>query len=94
MHPALKWAEVFDSWRVIPRLVLFAYGAFVYKVTFFILVWYTNEPATARGTEESAVIIGVFTAIAGFASWVFKVYSESGRDWNQAPRDRDASPSA
>ena len=87
MNSGLKWAELFDSWRVIPRIVLFLYGWFVYKVTFYILVWYIHEPATARGTEESAVVVGVFTAVTGLASWVFKVYSDSGRDWNQMKRD-------
>jgi len=85
----LHSAEVFDSWRVVPRLVLFCYGAFVYKTTFFILEWYSHEPANARGTEESAVVIGVFTAVTGLASWVFKIYSDSGRDWNQNPVKED-----
>jgi hypothetical protein len=86
----LHAAEIFDSWRVVPRVVLFLYGAFVYKVTFYILDWYIHEPATARGTEESAVIVGIFSALTGFASWVFKVYSENGRDWAQNPVNDNA----
>lgn len=82
--PWLHWAEVFDSWRVIPRLVLFCYGWYVAQTTFFILHWYAAEPATARGSEESAVVIAVVTAVTGFAPWVLKIYSDSGRNWNEA----------
>ena len=78
----LTWAERFDSWRVIPRVILFAYGWFVYHVTMYVLIWYTHEPATARGAEESAVVGTVFTAIAGFSPWLFKIYSENGRNWD------------
>jgi prolipoprotein diacylglyceryltransferase len=81
--PWLQAAEWFDTWRVIPRLVLFLYAAFVYKVTFFILTWYIHQPAVDRGTEESAVVIGIFTAVTGLASYVFKVYSDGGRDWDK-----------
>jgi hypothetical protein len=78
----LKWAEIFDSWRVVPRLILTVYGWFVFHVTMYVLIWYTHEPATARGAEESAVVSVIFTAIAGFSPWVFKIYSENGRDWD------------
>jgi hypothetical protein len=81
----LHWAEVFDSWRVVPRLLLASYAAFVYHVTDYILAWYTHEPAVARGSEETAAIVGIFTAVTGFGSFVFKVYSDNGRDWNSRP---------
>lgn len=85
--PFLHAAEVFDSWRVVPRLIVFFYGLFVYKVTFFILVWYSSEPPTARGVEESAVVGVVVTAVTGFAPLIYKVYSDSGRDWTKPPVD-------
>lgn len=81
-HVWLDAAEVFDSWRVVPRLVLGCYGAYVAQTTNAILHWYFNQPATARGTEESAVVIAVVSAVTGFAPWVFRIYSDSGRDWN------------
>jgi hypothetical protein len=84
----LKWAEIFDSFRVVPRLILAAYGWFVYHVTMYLLVWYTHEPAPARGAEESAVIIGMFSAIAGFTPWIFKIYSENGRNWSEKPESQ------
>jgi len=83
----LHWAELVDSYRIFPRLVLCAYAYYVYQVTFFVLTWYSQQPATARGTEESAVVIAVVGAVTGFAPWIFRIYSENGRNWD------DRSPS-
>lgn len=81
-------AELVDAWRVVPRLLIGAYAAFVYKVVFFILGWYAAEPASARGAEESAVVGIVVTAVTGFAPWIFKIYSENGRDWSSQQSER------
>jgi len=81
----LHWAEMVDSFRIFPRLVLIAYGVYVYQVTFFILTWYSQQPATARGTEESAVVIAVIGAVTGFSPWIFKIYSSNGRNWDDTP---------
>lgn len=80
----LRGLEVFDRARVFPRIVLLAYGYYVYQVTFFILVWYSSQPKEARGTEESAVVIAVVTAVTGFAPWIFKIYATTGGTWNTA----------
>jgi len=77
----LDIAELIDSWRIFPRLVLIAYGWFVYEVSFFVLRWYASEPATARGPEETAMVGVVFTAVTGFAGYVFKIYADGGRTW-------------
>lgn len=84
----LAWmqvAEVIDHWRVFPRAVLFAYGYYVYQVTFFILVWYANQPKEGRGTEESAVVIAVIGAVTGFAPWIFRIYIDGATDWTGKP---------
>lgn len=81
----LRWAELIDSYRIFPRLVLMGYAWYVWSVTFFILRWYSQQPATARGTEESAVVIAVVTAVTGFAPWVLKIYVENGRNWDTGP---------
>lgn len=81
----LHFAEVFDSLRVFPRLILVAYGGFVYHITEYLMVWYTHEPAESRGNQESATVAAIFATVTGLASWVFKVYSDNGRDWS----DRD-----
>jgi hypothetical protein len=81
----LKIAEVLDHLRVFPRLVLLAYGAYVYNVTFFILHWYATQPKEARGIEESSVVGVVITAVTGFAPWIFRIYADSATDWSGKP---------
>ena len=90
----LHWAELVDSFRIFPRLVLCAYAYYVYQVTFFILTWYSQQPATARGTEESAVVIAVVGAVTGFSPWIFRIYSENGRNWDDKPASTTTSMTA
>ena len=75
-------AEVFDAWRVIPRVVLAVYAGFVYHVTMYVLDWYTHLDTASRTLETSSVVGVVFTAIAGFTPWIFKLYIENGRNWD------------
>ncbi len=77
----LQAAEVFDSWRVVPRVVLFSYCGWVAHVTDAILLWYQHIPAAERSTESAAFCGAVITAVTGLAVWVYKIYSENGRDW-------------
>lgn len=79
-----KWldaAEVFDAWRIVPRLVLFGYCAWLVYVVDFILVWYTHLSQSARGIEASGMASVVITAVTGMGAFVFKVYVSGGRDW-------------
>jgi hypothetical protein len=81
----LKAAEVIDHLRIFPRLVLCAYAAYVYNVTFFVLHWYATQPKEARGIEESSVVGVVITAVTGFAPWIFRIYADSATDWSAKP---------
>jgi chloramphenicol O-acetyltransferase len=78
-------AERIDHYRIFPRAVLFAYGYYVYNVTFFILQWYASQPKEGRGTEESAVVIAIVSAVTGFAPWIFRIYSDNATDWSARP---------
>ena len=77
----LDLAEVFDAWRVVPRVLLFSYCAWVVAVTHDILVWYQALPAGDRTLEASGLAAAVITAVTGFASWVTKIYLHGGRSW-------------
>lgn len=78
----LQVAEAIDTFRVFPRMLIMGYAYFVWSVTFYVLKWYATQPAEGRGPEESAVVGVVITAVTGFAPWLFRIYSENGRDWN------------
>jgi hypothetical protein len=79
--PYLLWAERFDSWRIAPRSVLYGWGVFTAYLVYKTLFWYFNEPATARGLEESGMATGVITALTGFWYKIYQDYTAKGRDW-------------
>jgi len=79
----LDAAEIFDNWRVVPRLILFMYCWWLAHVVGEILHWYFALPATARGLEASGMTSVVITAVTGLGTWVYKIYSDAGRDWTQ-----------
>ena len=85
----LDAAEIIDSWRVIPRAILFLYGYWMVRVTDLIIHWYEKLPAVERTTQVTAVITVIIPGIFGLACWVFKIYSAGGRKWDGSP-DPDA----
>jgi hypothetical protein len=75
-------AKVFDTWRVIPRVVLGAYLIWAGQVLNYLYVWYTHLPVLERTTEASAFCIGVTTAVLGVSPFIFSIYSSNGRNWD------------
>ena len=84
----LDAAEVFDSWRVVPRLILFGYCWWVSHVTDSALSWYQHIPASERGLESAGLVGAIITAVTGLAVWVYKIYSDTGRDWAMQPSSK------
>jgi hypothetical protein len=78
----LHAAEAFDSWRVVPRIVLFLYCWLVGWSCWFVLTTYFSLPAIERTGQVTALVTIVIPGILGLAVWVFKIYTENGRDWN------------
>lgn len=71
----LTGAEVVDAWRVVPRILLFTVGVYVYWVT----DWYMG--LATRGTTETVV-----TGIVGLVvPAVINLYQTSGRTWESKP---------
>ncbi len=89
MH--MSFAEWVDAWRIIPRLIVLAYG----YMTWEIVKWYMglkpyfldkcNEAllkeaclVQAPTTEHMALV----TAVLAVAAAVFGLYTNSGKKWN------------
>lgn len=79
----LHWAEVLDSLRVFPRIIMGVYLSYAGWLTSYLVVWYCNQPAAGRGTQESAMVGGVIAAVTGFFPSVLKIYQDGGRDWTK-----------
>lgn len=80
--PWLDAAQVFDTWRVVPRMILFTYGGWVAHVTDSILAWYQHLPGNERTLEASGLAAGIITAITGLFPWIYRIYSDSANDWS------------
>lgn len=83
--PWLIAAERFDSWRVVPRLMLFGYAGLVQETIMYTLSWYTHLKIGDKSAFDSLVVGAVITAVTGFAPWIFKIYVDSGRSWDSLP---------
>lgn len=86
-----KWldaAEIFDSWRVIPRIALFAYGVLVFWSSAYIILWYAHLPGIERTGQVTAFMSMLFPTLIGVSGFVFKIYTDGGRDWS-APAAED-----
>jgi hypothetical protein len=78
----LDAAEIFDSWRVVPRIFLFGYSAMVVWLTIFITHEFFAIAPLERTTQVTAFAATVLTAAYGALPWVYKIYADNGRDWN------------
>lgn len=77
-------AEIFDSWRVVPRALLFGYCGFTAYVINYLLVWYTHLPAGQETVQNAGLFTAIGAVLTGFGVPIFSIYSQNGRDWNAA----------
>jgi hypothetical protein len=84
-HVLLNAAEVFDSWRIIPRLFLGLTFWWTVYLTDKLIGWYIHLPHVERGIEASGFASVVQVGVLAFLKKVYDTYSENGRDWNQRP---------
>jgi len=67
----LEIAELIDAWRIVPRIILGAYGYLVwFVINWFIII---SNPATG----QTALVV----SIAGSIPVVIGLYQHSGRSW-------------
>lgn len=81
--PWLHAAEVFDSWRVVPRFLIGILLWWTIVITDRTLGWYMHLPSAERTLEASGLAGVIVTGVTGLFTVVFKIYSSSGRDWTQ-----------
>jgi hypothetical protein len=86
----LNAAEVFDSWRVVPRLIVGSYIAFLMWITSYFALSYFGLPPAERGAAVTAFASVVLTAAFGALVYITKLYFDTGRNWDA--RDQAAPP--
>jgi hypothetical protein len=81
----LDAAQLFDTWRVVPRVTLFGYAAWVMHVIDKTLSWYMHLPANERTIEASGLTTAIISVITGLFPWVYRIYADTATDWTQMP---------
>lgn len=82
----LDRAEVFDSWRVVPRLIVLIYLAMLIWLTSYFAVKFFAIAAAERNTQLTAFASMLLTVAYGAFGWIYKIYGNTGRDWDAALR--------
>lgn len=85
-----KWldtAEIFDSYRVIPRVVLLSVLAFAGFYIYDISIWYMGLQAIERTTEVSGFAAVTIPALFGLAGKMIDWYLKTGRSWTIKKED-------
>lgn len=80
-------AEVLDSLRVFPRWLAISYWIFTGWETSYVTIWYAHLAAVERTVEVTAFYSMLMGGLFGLAAYVFKVYSDGGRDWDKYRAD-------
>jgi predicted PurR-regulated permease PerM len=84
----LDVAEVIDTLRIFPRLMVLAYGIWVAWFTDWFVAWFERIPSAERTAQVTAIFGIVIPGVLGLATWVFRMYLDGGRDWDkQKPQD-------
>lgn len=78
----IDFCEVFDSLRVVPRLILFLYGYWMARITDRLVSWFERLPAVERTASVTVFLSIVLPGVFGLAVWVYKIYAQGGRKWD------------
>ena len=85
-----KWldrAEIFDAFRVMPRILVISFAFFTVWVVADTLEWYKMLPVSERAMEASGFAFGVITSVSGLLTAVIKIYQSTGRKWSDKNDD-------
>ena len=90
----LDAAEVFDSWRVVPRIIVAFYlGLFGWSIV-YIGVKYFQIPAIERTVQLTAFCTVWLGAMTTAFPFVVKIYQDNGRNWDAGRSADQPNPSA
>lgn len=81
----MQLAEIIDTFRVFPRLFVLIYLFWIMRLTDWMVRWFMRLPASERTIIVTSFVSIVTTGIFGLFIWIYKVYSDGGRDWSSSP---------
>ena len=80
-------AELTDAWRIFPRFFLCVYLGWIIHLTDWMVHWFMKIPAVERTTTVTTFVSIITTGVFGLFVWIYKIYSNGGRDWEANPAD-------
>jgi hypothetical protein len=85
----LDGAEIFDAWRIVPRSLIYAYGAWTIYIADRTLFWYFHLATPDRTVQDAGLVTGVIAAVTSIFGLTIKFYSNSGRQWTGQPKEHE-----
>jgi hypothetical protein len=80
----LDVAEVIDALRIYPRLLVTWYMGILNWAVWYQTQWYAHLVPPASRTVEVTAFYGMeMGGLFGLAAYIFKVYTDGGRDWSK-----------
>lgn len=77
----LDWAEIFDSWRIVPRAVLLSLLHMVVSLGFTLVYWYIHLPDGHRTAADAGAVVSIIGALSTLFGFSLKFYIDNGRMW-------------
>lgn len=81
----MQLAEIIDTLRIFPRLFLLIYLFWIIRLTDRMVSWFIHLPAVERTVIVTSFFSIATTGIFGLFIWIYKIYSDGGRDWASSP---------
>jgi hypothetical protein len=79
----LDWAEVFDSWRIVPRAIIFMITHMVITLDTTIVYWFIHLPNEHRSASDATAAGAIVTVLSTLFGVALKFYIDNGRKWVQ-----------
>jgi glucose dehydrogenase len=81
----LDGAEIVDSWRIVPRVIVFVYLGLLVWLTVLFPTKYFAMPMPERTGALTAFVSVVMTTAYGALPFIVKIYMVGGRSWGPPP---------
>lgn len=84
----LDAAEIFDAFRILQHVIIYAFGAWTIYIADRTLFWYFHLATPDRTVQDAGLVTGVIAAVTSIFGLAIKFYSNSGRQWTGQPNPK------
>lgn len=77
----MDWAEIIDSYRLVPRAILFLLAHMVVSLDTTLVYWYIHLPPGQRTGADAGAVGSLVTVLSTLFGAALKFYVDNGRKW-------------